>query len=448
MTIALSRDTELTAEQTEARDRIYALPLAELDPANPDHYPSGDIHFVFERLRAEDPVHFTAAEHTRYNDYWSLTTWADIQTADTDHESFSAEGQINLNRPPTAAEAAAAFNDGTMTPEQMEAIRVRGSRSLLSMDPPDHEIHRGAVSEGVSPANLAAMEPLIRERAGAILDSLPIGVEFDWVDKVSIELTAMTLATLFDYPQEKRRQLTHWSNIFTSDPGPGMPAETQADKDRARREFFVAVSDIINRRRSEEPRLDFLSLMAHSPHSKDFTDAELLGDAAVLLIGGNDTTRNTISGSVYALSTYTEQNAKLRANPALIPSMISETIRWQTPLTRMSRIATRDVEIHGTTIPKGSTVALWYVSGNRDEAKVENPTAYIIDRKNPRHHLSFGFGIHRCLGNKLAELQLRIIWEEMLARFPEINVIGEPVRSHHNFIKGYERMTVVLPRRN
>jgi cytochrome P450 len=450
MTIALSRDTELTAEQAEARERIYAMPLEQLNPGNPDHYPSGDWQWVFERLRHEDPVHFTADEHAGelVEHYWSLTKWEDIQAADTNHELFSAEGIVSLSKPLTAEQAAAPFNDGTMTPEEMEAIRARGTRSLLSMDPPDHEIHRGAVSEGVSPANLAAMEPLIRERAGAILDGLPIGEEFDWVDKVSIELTAMTLATLFDYPQEKRRQLTHWSNVFTSEPGPGMPAETQEEKNAARREFFVALTDIMDRRRREEPRMDFLSLMAHSPHSQNYTETELIGDCGVLLVGGNDTTRNTISGSVYLLDRNPDENAKLRANPKLIPSMVSETIRWQTPLTNMARRTTRDVEIKGKLIPKGDRVAMWYVSGNRDEDKIQNPNAYIIDRKNPRQHLSFGFGIHRCLGNKLAELQLRLIWEEMLARFPEINVVGEPVRSHSRFIKGYEKMTVVIPRRN
>ena len=448
MTIAMDRGTELTAEQQEARARIYALPLESLDPGNRDLYPSGEMHWVFERLRAEDPVHFTADEHTELGHYWSLTKWADIQAADTDHETFSAEGIIVLGKPVSAEKAVAAYNDGTMTQEEMEAKAKAGSRSLLSMDPPDHEIHRGAVSEGVSPANLALLEPLIRQRAGAILDSLPIGVEFDWVDKVSIELTAMTLATLFDYPQEKRRQLTHWSNIMTSLPGPGMAAETEEERAIAVREFFVTITDLLARRRDEEPRMDFVSLLAHSPHSQGFSDQELFGDSTVLLVGGNDTTRNTITGSVYALFKNPEENAKLRANPKLIPSMVSETIRWQTPLTHMARRTTRDVELGGKTIPKGDRVVMWYVSGNRDESKIENPTAYIIDRKNPRHHLSFGFGIHRCLGNKLAELQLRIIWEEMLARFPEINVVGEPERSHSSFIKGYEKMTVVIPRRN
>jgi cytochrome P450 len=316
------------------------------------------------------------------------------------------------------------------------------------MDPPDHEIHRGAVAEGVSPANLAAMEPLIRERAGAILDGLPIGEEFDWVDKVSVELTAMTLATLFDYPQDKRRQLTHWSNVLTSTVGPGHLVETQEERNQAARDFYLAMTELINGRRSEEPRMDFISLMAHSPHSVNFSEAELFGDSIVLLVGGNDTTRNTISASVYLLDQHPEQNATLRANPKLIPSMVSETIRWQTPLTHMARRTTRDVEIGGKVIPKGDRVVLWYVSGNRDEDKIQDADSWNIERKNPRQHLSFGFGVHRCLGNKLAELQLRIIWEEILQRFPEIKVVGEPERHYNHFIKGYEKMTVVIPRRN
>ncbi len=430
MTIAISQDPELTAEQTEARERIYALPLESLNP--------GDIHWIFERLRAEDPVHFTAEEHTEHGHYWSLTKWDDIRAADTNAQDFSAKGVITLSRPQPAL----------ITNDESGDQPVQGIASLLSMDPPDHEIHRGAVVEGVSPANLAAMEPLIRERAGKILDGLPIGQEFDWVDKVSIELTAMTLATLFDYPQEKRRTLTRWSDVITSAPGPGQASATYEERDASMKEFFAAFTDMFTRRRSEEPRMDFLSLLAHSPHAKDFTDGQLFGDGVVLLVGGNDTTRNTISASVYALSKNPSENAKLRANPALIPSMVSETIRWQTPLTHMTRRTTRDLEVRGKVIPKGDRVALWYVSGNRDEDKIENAASYIIDRKNPRQHLSFGFGIHRCLGNKLAELQLRVIWEEMLARFPEINVIGEPVRSHSSFIKGYESMTVVIPRRN
>ncbi|MCW2601957.1 MAG: cytochrome, partial [Pseudonocardiales bacterium] len=448
VSIATSDSAELTTEQAEARARIYAAPLESLDPADPANFPTGDIQWIFERLRSEDPVHFTPTEHTEHGHYWSLTKWEDIQAADTNHEAFSADGIITLSRPVPPEERLPVLDEDSMTEEQAAAYQAKGIRSLLSMDPPDHEIHRGAVAEGVAPANLAALEPLIRERAGAILDGLPIGEEFDWVDKVSIELTAMTLATLFDFPQEQRRTLTFWSNVITTPTGPGMPTETPEQRQSAMRDFFGAFSEMFTRRRSEEPRMDFLSLLAHSPHAKDFSDAELLGDGIVLLVGGNDTTRNTITGSVYALDRNPEENAKLRANPKLIPSMVSETIRWQTPLTHMARRTTRDVDIKGKVIPKGDRVAMWYLSGNRDEAKIENAAEYIIDRKNPRQHLSFGFGIHRCLGNKLAELQLKIIWEEMLARFPEINVIGEPERSHSSFIKGYEAMTVVIPRRN
>ncbi len=448
MTTATRAATEPTPEQVEARERIYAAPLETLDPGNPERFPKGEWQWVFERLRAEDPVHLTTEEHSEFGRYWSLTKWEDIQAADTNHEVFSADGLITLNRPQTAAQASSIFNDGTMTEEEMQERQKAGIRSLLSMDPPDHEIHRGSVAEGVAPANLALLEPLIRERAGAILDGLPIGEEFDWVDKVSIELTAMTLATLFDYPQEKRRQLTRWSDVITTPAGPGMPTETQEEHDREVRDFYVTMSELVRHRRSDERRMDFLSLMAHSPHSTNFTEAELFGDSVVLLVGGNDTTRNTITGSVYFLHKNPEENAKLRANPKLIPSMVSETIRFQTPLTHMARRTTRDVEIKGKVIPKGDRVVMWYVSGNRDEAKVADADSYVIDRKNPRQHLSFGFGIHRCLGNKLAELQLRIIWEEMLARFPEITVVGEPTRSRHHFIKGYEAMTVVIPRRN
>ena len=315
------------------------------------------------------------------------------------------------------------------------------------MDPPKHGIHRGAVSEGVAPARLAELEPLIRERIGTILDGLPIGEEFDWVDRVSMELTAMTLATLFDYPQERRRELTFWSDCMNVTPGPGEVVETQEERMAAIQDFYGAITEMFKARAAAPPAIDFMSLMAHSPHVKDFASAEIYGDAIVLLVGGNDTTRNTLTGSVYALDRFPEENAKLRANPALIPSMVSETIRWQTPLTHMMRKANEDVEIGGQLIKQGEKIALWYVSGNRDESAIDRPNEFIVDRKNPRKHISFGFGIHRCLGNRLAELQLRLTWEEILTRFPEIKVVGEPVRGYNNFAKGYDRMTVVIPRR-
>jgi cytochrome P450 len=291
------------------------------------------------------------------------------------------------------------------------------------------------------------MEPLIRERAASILDSLPIGEPFDWVDKVSMELTAMTLATLFGMPQEDRRKLTRWSDVVMAQPGHGI-IDTWEQK---RTEMFEYGSYFLNLwadRKTSAPTGDLISMLAHGEATKDMEQFEYLGNVILLTIGGNDTTRNTISGSVLALNRNRDQYDKLRADPSLVTSMVSETIRWQTPLAHMRRTATQDFEFGGKTIRKGDNVAMWYVSGNRDERVIERPNDYIIDRARPRQHMSFGFGIHRCVGNRLAELQLKIIWEEILKRFPDIEVLAEPKRSYSTFVKGYESMQVVIPRRN
>ena len=438
--------TEMSDEHRAARDRIYAMPLDEIDPAERESFANEEMWWKFERLRAEQPVHYTPADKSPHGAYWSITKWDDIVRCDTDPEMFSNETSVSILLPGSNP-ALIRLAGPNATPEQIRAVEDRGQPSLLSMDPPAHGIHRGAVAEGVSPAALSEFEPLIRERIGKILDELPIGEPFDWVDKVSMDLTAMTLATLFNYPQEKRRQLTYWSDVLTTLPAPGRIVETMEEKDAIQVEFFTTMSKLIEERRNQPAGPDFLSLMAQSPHTKDFTPAEIQGDVSVLLIGGNDTTRNTLTGSVYALDRNPEQWEKLKADPSLIAKMVPETIRWQTPLAHMMRKAKQDVEVNGQLIKKGDRVALWYVSGNRDDTKLDRPNEYIIDRKNPRQHLSFGFGIHRCLGNRLAELQLRLTWEEILKRFPEINVVSEPVRNESNFVKGYESMMVVIPSR-
>jgi cytochrome P450 len=315
------------------------------------------------------------------------------------------------------------------------------------MDPPVHDVQRKAVSPAVAPANLALLAPLIRERAGGILDSLPIGEEFDWVDLVSKELTAMTLATLFGFPFEQRRRLTYWSDIFTNSPGHG-PVKSWDQRRETLMEVREAFTALWNERVNSEPTPDLISMLVHGEDTRQMSEEDFLGNVGLLIIGGNDTTRNTISGSVYALNHNPEQYDKLRAKPGLVASMVSETIRWQTPLAHMRRTATRDLEFQGKQIRKGDLVVMWYVSGNRDDSVIENPNAFIIDRARPRQHLSFGFGVHRCVGNRLAELQLTIIWEEILKRFPVIELAREPVRTHSIFVKGYEDLPVVIPRRN
>ncbi|HEV2363478.1 MAG TPA: cytochrome P450 [Caulobacteraceae bacterium] len=418
-----------------ARARAYDTPLETLNPAWASAF-RDDVHWLyFERLRAEDPVHWTP--DSNYGAFWSITKYNDILAIDTNHQVFSSAKGITLAPKPSV-----------LPPEAfVERDASEDANSFINMDPPRHDIQRKTVSPGVAPARLAQMAPQIRERAGKILDSLPIGEQFDWVELVSKELTTMTLATLFDFPFEERRKLTMWSDTMTTAPGHG-PWNTYDERRQLLadcRDYFVR---LWNERVNAAPAGDLISMLAHGPETRDCSMDQYFSNVTLLIIGGNDTTRNTISGSVYALNHFPDQYDKLRADPSLIPSMVSETIRWQTPLAHMARTATQDFEFQGKILREGDRVAMWYVSGNRDEEVIEDPYAYVIDRPNPRRHLSFGFGIHRCVGNRLAELQLTIIWEEILKRFPEIRLLEEPRRSYSIFIKGYEEMKVVIPKRN
>ena len=407
----------------EHRALAREVDLSTFSPAQPDLFRNDVMWPYFERLRKESPVHFTP--DSDHGPYWSVTKYNDIMAVDTNHQVFSSEGGITI----------------------FEQIGGEGPLPMfIAMDPPKHDIQRKTVTPAVSPTNLARLEPLIRERAGAILDSLPIGETFDWVDKVSMELTAMTLATLFGVDQADRRKLTYWSDVVTAAPGHGL-IDTPEQKMQIFVEYHAYFTELWNQRVNAEPTGDLISMLAHGEATREMSPREYFGNVVLLTVGGNDTTRNTITGSVYALNKNPDQYAKLRANPELIPSMVSETIRWQTPLAHMRRRALADIELGGKQIRKGDKVVMWYVSGNRDDEIIENPDAYIIDRPRPRQHLSFGFGIHRCVGNRLAELQLRVIWEEILKRFPEIVVVSEPKRVFSTFVKGYESMQVVIPRR-
>ena len=417
-----------TPAQAKARQEAYALPLAELNPAQPALFEHDAMWPVFERLRREDPVHYTA--ESEYGPYWSITKFNDIVAIDTNHQVFSSDylrGGITIT-------------GGTTNFEPLPMF--------IAMDPPRHDVQRKAVSPAVAPQQLAAMAPQIRERAAAILDGLPIGKEFDWVDLVSKELTAMTLATLFGAPQKDRRRITYWSDVVTAIPMPGAIVETFEDKIRIFDEYNAYFVGLWNEKVNAAPQGDMISMLAHHPETRNMAPREYFGNVVLLTVGGNDTTRNTISGSILALNQNPEQYAKLRANPALIPNMVSETIRWQTPLAHMRRTALRDYEFEGKKIREGDKVIMWYVSGNRDDEVIANPDDYIIDRERARHHVTFGFGIHRCVGNRVAELQLTIIWEEILKRFPEVIVTGEPKRTYSTFVKGYETLPVIIPRRN
>ncbi len=391
-----------------------------LDPSDSALYPTGRHWEVFDTLRAEDPVHYTA--ESPFGAFWSVTRFADIKHVDTHHEVFSSEPLIVI---------------GDLPPEMILP-------QFIAMDQPRHDAQRKGVTGAVAPRTLAKLEPLIRGRVAGILDSLPVGEAFDWVDNVSIELTTQMLATLFDFPFEERRKLTHWSDVATS--SPALVGATNMTEEQRMAELMECLEYFngLWRERQNSDGDDFISMMVRSPAFQNMEPLEYLGNLILLIVGGNDTTRNSISGGVYALNQFPEEFDKLRANHALIPNMVSEIIRWQTPLSHMRRLALADTEVGGKQIRAGDKVVMWYISGNRDETVFEHADRLIIDRPNARQHISFGYGIHRCMGNRLGEMQLRILWEEILQRFAHVEVLEAPQRVHSNFVHGYSYMPVKL----
>ena len=402
----------------DARAQAYAMPLEDINVAQPELFQTNTFWPYFERLRKEAPVHY-CREH-EHGPYWSVTKYNDIMHVDTNHGIFSSEGGITIA-------------------EQDEDFQLP---MFIAMDPPKHDAQRKVVSPIVSPQNLAQMEGLIRSRICEIFDALPIGETFDWVDRVSIELTTQMLATLFDFPFEDRRKLTRWSDVATAAPGSGI-IETE---DQRRAELYECADYFMRlwneRVNNPNPGGDLISMLAHGEATRNMDRMEYLGNLILLIVGGNDTTRNSITGGVLALNQNPDQYEKLRNDHSLVTSMVPEIIRWQTPLAHMRRRALQDTVLGGQQIKKGDKVLMWYVSGNRDEEAIENPNAFIIDRERPRQHLSFGFGIHRCVGNRLAEMQLRIVWEEILKRWKFIEVMEQPKRVFSSFVKGYEYMPV------
>ncbi|MBW2316435.1 MAG: cytochrome P450 [Deltaproteobacteria bacterium] len=400
----------------------YSIPLEKIDVSDSEIFETDTLWGFFERLRKEDPVHYCA--ESEFGAYWSVTRFEDIVHVEKNPEIFSSARSIVVGDPDPDFPLEAGF---------------------ITMDGPRHIAHRKTVQPVVAPRNLKLLEPLIRERVCEILDGLPVGETFDWVDRVSIELTTGMLATLFDFPYEDRRKLTFWSDMATASPVMvGAIGITEEQRRAALMECLEAFQGLWAERDGKAPadRLDLVTALANGADTKGLAPMEYLGTLVLLIVGGNDTTRNSISGGVLALNENPKEYQKLRDDPALIPNMVSEMIRWQTPLAHMRRTATRDTELAGKQIKKGDKVVMWYVSGNRDESMIDRANEFLIDRKDARQHLSFGWGVHFCMGSRLAEMQLRILWEEIGVRFREVEVVGEPVRVRSNFVKGFTELPV------
>jgi cytochrome P450 len=410
--------------QQAAHTEAFSMPIDQIDVSKPRLFQEDTIGHYFARLRRDDPVHFH--QNDFYGPFWSVTKYKDIMQVDTSHQTYSSDwsqGGIGL----------------------FDAPMQERFEMFIAMDPPKHDEQRKSVSPIVAPMNLAQMEGTIRARTAKVLDELPRNQEFNWVQRVSIELTTQMLATLFDFPFEDRKLLTWWSDVATSVPEVDKLVESREARMAEMGKMLAYFTKLWNERVNAPPKGDLISMLAHNPATRNMTPREYMGNLALLIVGGNDTTRNSMTGGLLAMSRYPGEWAKLRANPALVDSMVPEIIRWQTPLPMMRRTALHDAELGGKQIKKGDKVVMWYLSGNRDEEAIDNPEAFIIDRARPRQHLSFGFGIHRCVGNRLAEMQLKILWEEILPRFPVIDIMGPPERVRSTFVRGFSKLPVRIP---
>ena len=403
---------------------MNAPPLALADVSSPTLYRDDTWREHFAAMRRDDPVHRHA--DSPYGPYWSVTRYADIMKVELDHATYSSASEMG----------------GIQIADQPKGQELP---NFIRMDPPRHTAQRKTVAPIVAPTNLANLTATIEQRTTTLLDGLPRNQEFDWVDLVSTELTAMMLATLFDFPFAERRKLSWWSDVaITNIDAEDAIVKSNEERLAELRVMAATMAELWKERASQPPKFDLISMMAHSDATRAMPTNEFIGNFALLLVGGNDTTRNTMSGSLLAFAEYPEERAKLEASEALLPSAVAEMIRWQTPVIHMRRTATRDTELGGKTIKRGDKVVMWYVSGNRDESVHAEPDALRIERPRVRQHLSFGAGIHRCVGDRLAELQLQVLWREMLKRNLRPEIVGQPVRHYSNFLRGIRSLPVIL----
>jgi cytochrome P450 len=397
-----------------------------LDVSRAELFARHEWQAPFRWLRENAPIHYCA--ESKHGPYWSVSAYDPIVEIEANPAVFSSS-----------------HKHGVTSITVAERPKGQGFPNFIRMDAPEHGEQRKVVSPAFTPSEMQRLATDIRRRAGEVLDRLPKGEAFDWVDRVSVELTTQMLAVLFDFPWEDRRLLPFWSDVAGNIEHFNDPA-AQEERLRHLREMGAYFQRLWDERAIGEDRPDLLTRMIRSPVTGQMSMNEFIGALTLLIIGGNDTTRNTMSAMAYALDKFPDQREMLEGDAALIDNAVSEIIRWQTPLAHMRRNATQDVEFHGAQIKAGDKMVLWYVSANRDETVFADADKLDITRENARRHLSFGYGVHRCVGARLAELQVRILMEEMRERRMRVDVVAEPERVAQSFVNGYEKMMVHVGR--
>jgi cytochrome P450 len=427
MATAPAIDTSATHNSETLAWEVVNAP-SEWDVSRPEIYVEDRWQPIFKEMRERAPINKIVGSD--FGDYWNITTLKAIQHVEALPDIYSSSfehGGITL----------IGDDDAQIPPEERVIMPM-----FIAMDRPKHTEERRVIAPAFTPGEMERMTINIRQRSAELLDSLPVGKTFDWVDLVSIELTTQMLAILFDFPWADRRKLTEWSD-WAGDVELFRTAETRQARLAKMYEMGAYFTNLWEERKNKGEAPDLISRMIHSP-MKDMTPLEYMGNLILLIVGGNDTTRNSMSGYAYGLDQFPDEREKLEKNPALIPNAVSEIIRWQTPLAHMRRTALQDHDLFGAPIKAGDKLGLWYLSANRDETIFDNPDKLIVDRENARRHVAFGYGIHRCVGARLAELQIRILLEEMAARRLRVNVVGEPDRVSACFVHGYRSMEVEL----
>ncbi len=389
--------------------------------ASIDFYDNGkfveDVPFEdFRWLRENDPVYFNPQEDGP--GFWNLTKYEDVVSASRNWETFSSARGTNIDDPQGGVEL-----------------------MLVNMDPPKHTGLRMLVRTGFTPKRVSALEPHVRDIATKIIDRVASKGECDLVTDIAADLPLQVIAEMIGVPDEDRHKIFHWSNqmIGLDDPEYGNSLEVATAAAFEMYEYW----DALGKERRNERREDLITALVEAElGEKALTDLEIDVFLLLLAVAGNETTRNLISHGVHELSRHPEEKDRLQADPSLIPSAVEEMLRMATPVMHFRRTATKDTEVRGVEIKEGQKVLLWYISGNRDDEVFPDPDRFDAGR-TPNEHLGFGGGgPHFCLGANLARLEIRVMFEELFKRLPDLEITGPVPRLRSNFINGLKHMPV------